>query len=164
MAIGTEKFDLLTLASDIVSAHVSNSKVESGELPRLIREVYGTLADLGGMDVRANDGSPMTMREPAVPFKKSVRPEAIICLECGTELKMLKRHLTTHHGLSVEDYRAKWNLPADYPIVAPNYAKKRSALAKAIGLGTERTGSPGAKKAASNNNKRGRGRPRKDAA
>ena len=124
--------DLLPLASDIIAAHLSNNKVPSGELPDLIRNVVHALA-------AASAGSSGSASRPdaAVLVKKSVTPDYIICLEDGKKLKMLKRHLRTSYQMTPDQYRARWNLPADYPMVAPDYARKRSKLAKAIGLGTK---------------------------
>ena len=124
---------LLPMVTEIVSAHLSNNTVPVGEIPHLISEVYSALTALGqkgGINVA------QSTQEPAVPVKKSILPDHIICLEDGKKLKMLKRHLRTVYGLTPEQYREKWNLPADYPMVAPNYAKKRSSLARQIGLGT----------------------------
>ena len=123
--------DVLTLTSNIVAAHVSNNSVALSDLPQVIREVYQTLSVLGGAAPAAAEKP-----TPAVPVKKSVTPEHIVCLEDGKKLKMLKRHLRTAYNMSPEEYREKWGLPADYPMVAPNYAKQRSKLAKQIGLGT----------------------------
>lgn len=122
--------ELLTLTSDIVAAHVSNNSVVSSDLPALIESVFGTLSGLGAEAVE-----PEVELKPAVPVKKSITPDFIICLEDGKKLKMLKRHLKTAYGMTPEDYRAKWSLPHDYPMVAPNYAAKRQQLAKKIGLG-----------------------------
>ena len=123
--------DLLTLTTEIVAAHVSNNTVAMAELPTLIRNVYDALATAGGA------AEPVAERpNPAVPIKKSVTPDHIICLEDGKKLKMLKRHLRTAYDMSPEQYRQRWDLPADYPMVAPNYARQRSRLAKEIGLGT----------------------------
>lgn len=124
-------FDLLSLTADIVSAHVANTSVGASELPALIKTVYATLAGLG-----AAAPVPEVKQEPAVPIKASIKPDHIVCLEDGKKLKMLKRHLRTHFNLTPDAYRAKWGLPADYPMVAPNYAKQRQSLAKQIGLGT----------------------------
>lgn len=125
---------LLPMVTEIVAAHLSNNTVALGDIPRLIHEVYGALSTVG---VTAEAGSAVAeLQEPAVPVKKSIMPEYLVCLEDGKKLKMLKRHLRTAYGLSPEQYREKWNLPADYPMVAPNYAKKRSSLARQIGLGT----------------------------
>ena len=125
-----EQADLLALTSDIVSAHVSNNPVPLGELPGLIETVFGTLSALG-----RPAPEPQVELKPAVPIKKSITDDYIVCLEDGKQLKMLKRHLKTAYDMSPEDYRAKWGLPHDYPMVAPNYAKKRQQLAKKIGLG-----------------------------
>ena len=121
---------LITLTSDIVAAHVSNNNVNVEDLPSLITNVYGALAGLGGTPV-VEEEKP----EPAVSVRASVKPDYIVCLEDGKKLKMLKRHLMTHYNMTPEEYRARWNLPADYPMVAPNYAEKRRELAKKIGLG-----------------------------
>jgi len=121
---------LITLTSDIIAAHVSNNNVNGEELPSLITSVYGALAGLG------NAPAPVEVRpEPAVSIRASIKPDYIVCLEDGKKLKMLKRHLMTHYKLTPEQYRQRWNLPADYPMVAPNYAEKRRELAKKIGLG-----------------------------
>jgi predicted transcriptional regulator len=131
--------DLLSCTSEIVAAHVSNNSVPREELPHLIREVYDALAGLTGAGARAD------RREPAVPVKKSVTPDYIVCLEDGKQLKMLKRHLMTAYNMTPDEYRERWGLPADYPMVAPNYAKRRSSLAKKIGLGTKPRGQSGPK-------------------
>lgn len=123
--------DLLSMTSDIVAAHVSNNVVSKAELPSLIETVYKSLSGLSG-DAGFHGERPT----PAVPIKKSIYPDYIICLEDGKKLKMLKRHLKSAYNMTPEDYREKWHLPADYPMVAPNYAEKRSTLAKNIGLGT----------------------------
>jgi predicted transcriptional regulator len=124
--------ELLSLTSDIVAAHVSNNTVAVSDLPGLIEQVYKTLSSVGGAGDAAADRP-----TPAVPIKKSITPDFIICLEDGKKLKMLKRHLKTAYDMSPDDYRERWGLPSDYPMVAPNYAKQRSRLAKAIGLGTQ---------------------------
>ncbi|MEN8195100.1 MAG: MucR family transcriptional regulator [Pseudomonadota bacterium] len=124
--------ELLSLTSDIVAAHVSNNTVAVTDLPGLIEQVYKTLSSVGG------DGDENTDRPtPAVQIKKSITPDFIICLEDGKKLKMLKRHLKTAYDMTPDEYRERWGLPSDYPMVAPNYAKQRSKLAKAIGLGTQ---------------------------
>ena len=128
---------LITLTSDIVSAHVSNNSVSLGDLPTLISGVYEALAGLGKAAP-----APEAPPEPAVSIRSSVKPDHIVCLEDGKKLKMLKRHLSTHYNLTPDQYRARWNLPADYPMVAPNYAEKRRELAKSIGLGRK----PGARR------------------
>ena len=121
---------LITLTSDIVAAHVSNNNVAVEEVPTLIQNIYGALAGLG-KKTEIVTAPP----EPAVSIRSSVKPDSVTCLECGKKMKMLKRHLSTDHGMSTDDYRLRWNLPADYPLVAPNYAEKRRELAKSIGLG-----------------------------
>jgi len=121
---------LITLTSDIVAAHVSNNNVAVDEVPALISNVYGALAGLGKAPEVVE-----TPPEPAVPIRSSVKPDYLVCLEDGKKMKMLKRHLMTHYNLTPEEYRQRWNLPADYPMVAPNYAEKRRELAKKIGLG-----------------------------
>ena len=124
---------LITLTADIVSAHVSNNSVSVNDLPQLIQNVHSALQGLGG---RAEEAAPRP--EPAVSIRSSVKPDFIVCLEDGKKLKMLKRHLMTHYQMTPEDYRQKWGLGADYPMVAPNYAEQRRTLAKKIGLGTKR--------------------------
>ena len=124
---------LITLTADIVAAHVSNNSVAVSDLPVLIQNVHGALTGLGRAAVE-----PEVKQEPAVSIRSSVKPDFIVCLEDGKKLKMLKRHLMTHYQMTPEQYRAKWNLPADYPMVAPNYAEQRRTLAKKIGLGTKR--------------------------
>ena len=124
---------LIALTADIVAAHVGNNAVEVADIPTLIRSVHGALAGLA-----TAEEPPAPRAEPAVAIRASIKPDYIICLEDGRKLKMLKRHLMTHYNLTPEQYRAKWNLPADYPMVAPNYAEQRRTLAKQIGLGTQR--------------------------
>ena len=126
---------LVDLTADIVSAYVSHNVVPAQELTRLISEVHGALAQLHGAE------APVVKEElkPAVPPKKSVTPDYLICLEDGKRFKSLKRHLKTHYDLSPEQYRERWGLPADYPMVAPNYAAARSRLAKKMGLGQRRS-------------------------
>jgi predicted transcriptional regulator len=136
---------LLGLVSDIVSAHVGNNTVTSADLPGLITSVYGALAGLG-----EPAAEPDARPDPAVSVRSSVRPDHIVCLEDGKKMKMLKRHLMTDHGMTPAQYRARWNLAADYPMVAPNYSATRQELAKKIGLGrkpNQKRGRP--KKAAS---------------
>lgn len=120
---------VLTLTADIVAAHVSNNTVAVNDLPQLIANVHGALGGLSGA-VPAED-KPV----PKVSVRSSIRPDYIVCLDDGQKLKMLKRHLMTHYGMTPDDYRRKWDLPADYPMVAPNYAEQRRTLAKSIGLG-----------------------------
>lgn len=124
---------LITLTADIVAAHVSNNSVAVSDLPVLIANVHKALAGLGGPVIE-----PEVKQESAVSIRASIKPDFIVCLEDGKKLKMLKRHLMTHYQMTPEQYRAKWNLPADYPMVAPNYAEQRRTLAKKIGLGTKR--------------------------
>jgi predicted transcriptional regulator len=124
---------LIALTADIVSAHVSNNSVAVSDLPVLIQNVHNALSSLGDDLVE-----PEVKQEPAVSIRASIKPDYIVCLEDGKKLKMLKRHLMTHYQMTPEQYRAKWNLPADYPMVAPNYAEQRRSLAKKIGLGTKR--------------------------
>ena len=123
--------ELIAWTADIVAAHVQNNSVAISDLPQLIKTVHESLAGLSG-------DSPAEKPQPAVSVRRSVTPDYIVCLEDGRQLKMLKRHLATAYGMTPEDYREKWGLPADYPMVAPNYAKQRSSLAKKIGLGKRR--------------------------
>ena len=122
--------ELLPYVTEVVSSQLSNSKTASSDVAPLIRSVYQVLNEL------RIKGTPAELPEPAVPVKQSVTSDYIVCLEDGKQLKMLKRYLRTTHGMTPDEYRKRWGLPADYPMVAPNYAKKRSKLAKAIGLGT----------------------------
>jgi predicted transcriptional regulator len=131
MAESNPNAELLSLTAQIVSAHVSHNPVPASELPGLIQEVFRTLAGVGAAPAPEPERP-----QPAVPIKKSITPEYLICLEDGKKLKMLKRHLKTAYNLTPEQYRERWGLPPDYPMVAPNYAKHRSSLAKKIGLGT----------------------------
>jgi len=124
--------EMLELTTEIVAAHVGNTPVSAAELPNLIQDVYKTLVSVG-----AASNEPERPK-PAVPIKKSVFPDYIVCLEDGKKLKMLKRHLKTAYNMSPEEYRERWGLSLDYPMVAPNYAQRRSHLAKEIGLGTQR--------------------------
>ncbi|QUL38321.1 MucR family transcriptional regulator [Erythrobacter sp. JK5] len=124
------KETLITLTSDIVAAHVSNNDVTVADVPTLITTVYAALQGLGE-PAEAEEVLP----EPAVSIRASVKPDYIVCLEDGKKLKMLKRYLRTNYDMTPEQYRARWSLPADYPMVAPNYAAKRRDLAKKIGLG-----------------------------
>ena len=123
--------DLLTLTTEIVAAHVSNNTVSVNDLPTLINQVYQSLATIGQGPAATSERP-----QPAVSVKRSVHPDYIICLEDGKKLKMLKRHLKTAYNMTPEEYRDRWQLPPDYPMVAPNYARQRSRLAKEIGLGT----------------------------
>ena len=125
----TVEINVLELTAKIVSAHVSRNQIAPSALPALIQEVYRALATVGEAEAVP------AAQTPAVPIRRSIFPDFIICLEDGKKLKMLKRHLKTSYNLTPEQYRAKWELPRDYPMVAPNYASVRSALAKKIGLG-----------------------------
>lgn len=124
---------LITLTADIVSAHVSNNSVAVSDLPLLINNVHGALNGLG-----TGKEEPAPKPEPAVSIRSSIKPDYVVCLEDGKKLKMLKRHLMTHYNMTPDEYRQKWGLSPDYPMVAPNYAEQRRALAKKIGLGTKR--------------------------
>jgi predicted transcriptional regulator len=128
------KNDLVDMAADIVSAYVSANQVPPQELPALIRTVYSALQEVSGSAPR---GQELT-QEPAISVKKSVTPDYIICLEDGKKFKSLKRHLRTRYSMTPDEYRSKWGLGHDYPMVAPNYAKERSNLAKRMGLGHSR--------------------------
>ena len=134
---------LLTLTADIVAAHVSNNSVAVNDLPTLIQNVHSALTGIS-----SNSAAPEAKPEPKVSIRSSVKPEYIVCLEDGKKQKMLKRHLMTNHGMTPDEYRQKWGLAADYPMVAPNYAEQRRALAKSIGLGTKRRKTRGRGKAA----------------
>lgn len=125
--------NILACATDIVSAYLSNNTISKEDVPGFIQQIYKTLSNVNAPGVTVNADRP----QPAVPIKKSVHPDYIICLEDGKKLKMLKRHLKTSYNMTPEEYRDRWGLPADYPMVAPNYAKQRSRLAKDIGLGTK---------------------------
>ena len=123
--------DLLALTTEIVAAHVSNNTVAVGDLGQLINQVYQSLANIGSAPAAA----PTTRPQPAVSVKKSIQPDYLVCLEDGKKLKMLKRHLRSSYNMSPDQYRQKWSLPPDYPMVAPAYAEQSSAFAKKIGLG-----------------------------
>ena len=131
MADSNPNAEIMGLTAQIVSAHVSHNPVPASELPGLIQEVFRTLSGVGSAPAPEPERP-----QPAVPIKKSITPGYLICLEDGKKLKMLKRHLKTAYNLSPEQYRERWGLPPDYPMVAPDYAKHRSSLAKKIGLGT----------------------------
>ncbi|MGB2932255.1 MAG: MucR family transcriptional regulator [Methyloceanibacter sp.] len=129
-----EKNELVELTAEIVSAYVTNNTVVASDLPSVIHNVFDALSRAS-----ANSGQPAREElKPAVPIKRSVTPDHIVCLEDGKKFKSLKRHLRTHYDLSPEEYREKWGLPHDYPMVAPNYAAARSDLAKRMGLGQRR--------------------------
>lgn len=121
--------EMLQMTASVVSAYVGHNNLTPTQIPDVIKTVYGSLTSLG----RAGGGRDAP--RPAVPIRRSITPDYIVCLEDGRKLKMLKRHLRTTYNMTVEDYRQKWGLPVDYPMVAPNYAKQRSAFAKRIGLG-----------------------------
>jgi predicted transcriptional regulator len=129
--------DLLRMTAEVAAAYVSNNTLAAADLTEVIKTIYASLQSL-----ERSEGVATTSQKPMVPIKKSVTPEYIICLEDGKRLKMLKRHLRTAYRMTPEEYRAKWGLPADYPMVAPNYAEQRSVFAKRIGLGRK----PGSKK------------------
>lgn len=131
---------LIQSTADIVTALVNSG--QKGDVKKFIRDVYQELASLSGTTLQGGDEAPSKRPAPKVSIKESVQADYIVCLEDGKKLKMLKRYLKTHYDMTPEDYRKRWNLPADYPMVAPNYAKKRSQLAHKIGLGKKRaTGS-----------------------
>jgi predicted transcriptional regulator len=131
---------LLTLTADIVAAHVSNNSVAVNDLPNLIQNVHAALSGISGMS-----SAPEPKPVPKVSIRSSVKPDYIVCLEDGKKLKMLKRHLMTHYNMTPDQYRQKWGLSGDYPMVAPNYAEQRRSLAKSIGLGTKRRRTRGGK-------------------
>ena len=129
----SEQGDVLRMAVDIVAAYVANNTVPAGQVPEVINTVYNSLTSLdGGSEATAEPA------KPAVSIRRSITPEFIVCLEDGKKLKMLKRHLRAAYDMSPEEYRVKWGLPADYPMVAPNYAAQRSEFAKKIGLGRKK--------------------------
>jgi predicted transcriptional regulator len=134
----TAEDTLLTLTADIVAAHVSNNSVAVNDLPTLIQNVHAALTGISG-----STAAPEPKAEPKVSIRSSIKPDAIACLECGRKQKMLKRHLMTNHQMTPAEYRQKWGLSPDYPMVAPNYAEQRRTLAKSIGLGTKRRRSRG---------------------
>ena len=133
MADAANSTDYIALTAEIVSAYVSNNPVASSDIPALIKQIHGAL-----LRVSAGDAPLTSELKPAVSIKKSINPDFIVCLEDGKKFKSLKRHLRTQYGMSPEQYRDKWSLPADYPMVAPNYAAARSQLAKQMGLGQQR--------------------------
>jgi len=137
----SSKTEMLRITVDIVSAYVGNNSVPTAQVPEVINSIYASLSALGD----ANSAPAETLR-PAVPVRRSITPDYLICLEDGKQLKMLKRHLRTVYGLSPEEYRVKWGLAPDYPMVAPNYAKQRSNLAKQIGLGRKKGEKVGSRK------------------
>ena len=137
MAEQNSNDNLILLTTEIVAAHLNNNAVETGDIPSVIETVYQTLLGLGQGGTASGRVSFGARPEAAVSVKKSVTPDFIICLEDGKKLKMLKRHLLTAYDMTPDHYRQRWNLPADYPMVAPNYARQRSKLAKDIGLGSK---------------------------
>jgi len=138
MADLKERSQLISLAADIVSAYVANNSVPIGDLSSLISDVHRSLTSLSD-----NQAEPsIEAQKPAVPVRKSVHSDYIVCLEDGKRFRSLKRHLNVHYGMSPDEYRAKWKLPADYPMVAPDYAAARSALAKSMGLGRKKAKTP----------------------
>jgi len=139
LTTGERKSAAVGLTSEIVCAFVSNNAVPLADLPTLINSVYGALV---GTSTTALAPAGVEKPVPAISIKKSVTPDFIVCLEDGKKLKMLKRHLNTTYGMTPDDYRAKWGLPSDYPMVAPNYAAQRSSLAKSIGLGRKPVAAP----------------------
>jgi predicted transcriptional regulator len=126
-----DKVEIIEMTADIVSAYVGNNSVSANDLPSLIQSVHRALSTVTGAAVEAQPAP----KEPAVPIKKSITPDYLVCLEDGRKFKSLKRHLRTKYDMSPDEYRSKWGLPKDYPMVAPNYAKARSDLAKQMGLG-----------------------------
>jgi predicted transcriptional regulator len=146
-----DSIDFVALSADVVSAYVGNNSVAMADLPALIAAIHGALSKAASGAVE----EPALELKPAVPIKKSVTPDYIVSLEDGKKFKSLKRHLSTHYNMTPDEYRAKWGLPADYPMVAPNYAAARSELAKKMGLGQQRSKAPAAP-AAPTRAKRGR--------
>ena len=137
-----EKSEVIEMTADIVSAYVGNNSVSAADLPGLIQAVHRALASVSS----GAETVEVAPREPAVPIRRSITPDHLVCLEDGRKFKSLKRHLRTKYNMSPEEYRAKWGLPKDYPMVAPNYAKARSDLAKQMGLGQGGRQAPRAKK------------------
>lgn len=137
----TNTSEIMQMAVDIVSAYVSNNTISATQVPEVINTVYASLLAIGEVG-----SGPAEALNPAVPVRRSITPDYLVCLEDGKKLKMLKRHIRAVYGLSPEEYRAKWGLPADYPMVAPNYAKQRSNFAKQIGLGRKKGEKVGSRK------------------
>jgi predicted transcriptional regulator len=161
-----ENEQLVQLTADIVAAHVANNNVAVGDVGNLVQRVYEALS---GLEKPAEAGPPAE-KTPVVSVRASIKPEHIVCMECGAKQRMLKRHLMTAHGMTPDQYRADYGLPREYPMVAPNYSEQRRSLAHAIGLGRKKSddggdtgGSDGGAKAAKPGTGRGRGRPRKAA-
>ena len=126
---------ILAMAADIVSAYVSHNALPAAQIPELIQTVYRSLAETGSVEEKSAEKEP---RKPPMPIRQTIKPDYLVCLEDGKRLKLLKRHLRTNYDMSPEEYRMKWGLPSDYPMVAPNYARQRSEFAKKIGLGRKR--------------------------
>jgi len=126
---------LAEITAEVVSAYVANNTLPASELPALVTDIHATLSGLVGKSGPNGNVAEKEKQKPAVPIKKSLKPEILTCLECGLEFKSLKKHLRASHDISPEEYRMKWGLPADYPMVAPAYAERRSDLAKKLGLG-----------------------------
>lgn len=137
-----DKNTLIDMTAEIVSAYVSNNEISAAELPALIQQVFNSLSNVAQGGVIQESGP----QKPVISAKRSITPEYLVCLEDGKKFKSLKRHLRAHYDMSPEQYRAKWGLAKDYPMVAPNYASARSALAKRMGLGQKSNRSPGARK------------------
>ena len=159
-----ENEQLVQLTADIVAAHVANNNVAVGDVGNLVQRVYEALSGLE----KPADGGPAVEKTPVVSVRASIKPEYIVCMECGAKQRMLKRHLMTAHSMTPDQYRTDYGLPREYPMVAPNYSEQRRSLAHAIGLGRKKTGDGdaggnegGAKAAKSAGTGRGRGRPRK---
>jgi predicted transcriptional regulator len=138
VAKGIDPDTLLSLTADIASAHVANNRIGAADLPALIQSIHGALSQLAEPEA-AKEVEP---QKPAVPIRSSIKPDYLVCLEDGKQLTMLKRYLMRTYGMTPAEYRAKWKLPADYPMVAPNYAEKRRVLANSIGLGRKRASAP----------------------
>lgn len=152
--------DFLGMTVQIASAFAAHNSINHSEIPNLISNIHSTLTGLGAPKM----AEPEVRKEPAVSVRSSIKPDYIVCLEDGKKLKMLKRHLMTHYQMTPDQYRAKWGLPADYPMVSPNYAEQRRSLAKAIGLGTLRRKRPGtATASAANSNTDTKTAPKADA-
>ncbi len=134
LADANDSLNIISMVSDIVSSYVSNHEVKQENVPSFIQQIYQSLTRLNSQ--QSFRFAPRS--EPAVPIAQSIQPDYIVCLEDGLKLKMLKRHLKTSYNMSPDQYRERWNLPSNYPMVAPNYAKRRSTIAKGIGLGTRR--------------------------
>jgi predicted transcriptional regulator len=135
MSDAVENSGLIEMTAEIVAAYVSNNPVPFGDLSALIDQVHSALLRVSGAPAESGSAEPL---KPAVPVKRSIHPDYIVCLEDGKKFKSLKRHLRSQYGMTPEQYREKWGLPADYPMVAPNYAAARSRLAKQMGLGQQR--------------------------